>query len=95
MQRKIFALQNSPHGIAGAATRKRRPCRARVPAWRASVLHPRAATADHGAEGERVLRLLLAELPLKSAVRLAAEISSAPRNALYEAGLRMRDETND
>ena len=61
----------------------------------ALVLHPRAATADHGAEGERVLRLLLAELPLKSAVRLAAEISSAPRNALYEAGLRMRDETND
>ena len=61
----------------------------------ALVLHPRAATADHGAEGERVLRLLLAELPLKSAVRLAAEISSAPRNALYEAGLRIRDEPND
>ena len=63
----------------------------------ALVLHPRAATADHGAdgEGERVLRLLLAELPLKSAVRLAAEISGAPRNALYEAGLRMRDEAND
>jgi 16S rRNA (cytidine1402-2'-O)-methyltransferase len=61
----------------------------------ALVLHPRAATADHGAEGERVLRLLLAELPLKSAVRLAADISGAPRNALYEAGLRIRDEPND
>jgi 16S rRNA (cytidine1402-2'-O)-methyltransferase len=61
----------------------------------ALALHPKPAAADDGAEGERVLRLLLAELPLKSAVRLAAEISGAPRNALYEAGLRMRDEQDD
>jgi 16S rRNA (cytidine1402-2'-O)-methyltransferase len=61
----------------------------------ALVLHPKPAAADDGAEGERVLRLLLAELPLKSAVRLAAEISGAPRNALYEAGLRMRGAQDD
>lgn len=61
----------------------------------ALVLHPKPAAADDGAEGERVLRLLLAELPLKSAVRLAAEISGAPRNALYEAGLRLRDVQDD
>ena len=61
----------------------------------ALALHPKPAAADDGAEGERVLRLLLAELPLKSAVRLAAEISGAPRNALYEAGLRMRDAQSD
>ena len=42
------------------------------------------------AEAERVLRLLLAELPLKTAVRLAAEISGAPRNALYEQALALK-----
>lgn len=56
----------------------------------ALVLHPRPTAVDDGAEGERVLRLLLAELPVKSAVRIAAEISGAPRNALYDAALRMR-----
>jgi 16S rRNA (cytidine1402-2'-O)-methyltransferase len=58
----------------------------------ALVLHPLAAAVDDGVEGERVLRLLLAELPVKSAVRVAAEISGAPRNALYEAALRLRKE---
>ena len=62
----------------------------------ALVLHPKAVAQDDGsAEAERVLRLLLAELPLKSAVRLAAEISGAPRNALYDTALRLRDEPND
>lgn len=61
----------------------------------ALVLHPKPVATGENAEGERVLRLLLAELPLKSAVRIAAEISGAPRNALYDAALRMRDEAND
>jgi 16S rRNA (cytidine1402-2'-O)-methyltransferase len=56
----------------------------------ALVLHSRAVASNENTEGERVLRLLLTELPLKSAVRLAAEITGAARNALYEAGLRMR-----
>jgi 16S rRNA (cytidine1402-2'-O)-methyltransferase len=41
------------------------------------------------AEGERVLRLLLRELPPSAAARLAAEISGAPRKALYAAALRL------
>ena len=56
----------------------------------ALVLHPVAGAIDDDAEGERVLRLLLAELPVKTAVKLAAEISGAPRNALYETALRLR-----
>lgn len=59
----------------------------------ALVLHPAAAhEGEDGAEGERVLRLLLPELPVKTAVRLAAEISGAPRNALYERALQLRRE---
>lgn len=55
----------------------------------ALVLHaaPQAAPAD---DGQRVLKLLLAELPVKSAVKLAAEITGAPRNELYEAALRLK-----
>jgi 16S rRNA (cytidine1402-2'-O)-methyltransferase len=56
----------------------------------ALALHPVAVSGDGGAEGERVLRLLLAELPVKTAVKLAAEISGAPRNTLYDTALRMR-----
>ncbi|HWS11521.1 MAG TPA: 16S rRNA (cytidine(1402)-2'-O)-methyltransferase [Rhodocyclaceae bacterium] len=42
-----------------------------------------------GAEAERILRLLLAELPLRQAVGLAAQISGAPRNALYRRALEL------
>ena len=55
------------------------------------MLHPQALPADQElAEAERVLALLLQELPLKGAVRLAAEISGAPRNALYERALALK-----
>jgi 16S rRNA (cytidine1402-2'-O)-methyltransferase len=48
-----------------------------------------AAKEKLAAESERVLGLLLAELPLKTAVRLAAEISGAARNALYARALKL------
>jgi 16S rRNA (cytidine1402-2'-O)-methyltransferase len=50
------------------------------------LLHPVPVAADEG-ESLRVLRLLLQELPLKTAVRLAAEITGAPRNGLYDTAL--------
>ena len=59
----------------------------------ALVLHPAQDQTGGNDDSERVLRLLLAELPVKSAVRLAAEITGAPRNALYERALRLRQET--
>lgn len=43
-------------------------------------------------EAERALRALLAELPLKQAVKLAADISGAPRNLLYERALEEKEE---
>ncbi|KAF1018202.1 MAG: Ribosomal RNA small subunit methyltransferase I [Paracidovorax wautersii] len=58
------------------------------------ALHPApedTADADEHGLGTRALKLLLAELPLKTAVRLAAELSGEPRNALYERGLRLKD----
>ena len=56
----------------------------------ALVLHPAQAPAHSGAD-DRVLKLLLAELPLKTAVKLAAEITGQPRNTLYELALSLKD----
>ena len=75
-----------------------------LPAWLAGspqrirgefvvLLHPAPLPVDNeeNAETLRVLQLLLAaDLPLKSAVRLAADITGAPRNALYDRALALR-----
>jgi len=58
------------------------------------VLHALpAAAAEDGpmiASAERLLRTLVAALPLKQAVALTAEATGAPRNALYERALQLR-----
>jgi 16S rRNA (cytidine1402-2'-O)-methyltransferase len=75
------------------------PC-AGLPAWLAAdpqrtrgefalVLHGVAQAASDD-DSERVLRLLLPELPVKTAVKLAAEITGGSRNALYELALRVK-----
>jgi 16S rRNA (cytidine1402-2'-O)-methyltransferase len=77
---------------------------AEAPAWLAADENRRrgefvlAVSAPPPVEGvpveaERVLDLLLGELPLKQAVKLAAEISGVSKNALYDMALeRKRDE---
>ncbi len=78
---------------------------AALPAWLAAepsrsrgefalVLHPAApeADAEDAGEGVALLKLLLPELPVKTAVRIAAEATGASRNALYELALRLKRE---
>jgi 16S rRNA (cytidine1402-2'-O)-methyltransferase len=77
-----------------------------LPAWLAAdanrargefvlVLHalPQAAPGGEGFDPQalRVLAVLQRELPLKQAVALAAQITGAPRNALYQHALAQRD----
>ena len=57
----------------------------------ALVLHA-ASAQEAPQDGTRVLQLLLAELPLKTAVKVAAEITGAPRNELYETALKLKKE---
>lgn len=74
---------------------------AEAPAWLAADADRRrgefvlAVSAPPPAEGvpagaERTLDLLLAELPLRQAVKLAAEISGASKNDLYALALKKR-----
>ena len=75
--------QDLPAWLAGAPQRSRGEF--------VVLLHPAPVATDEAeTEALRVLQLLLAELPLKSAVRLAADITGAARNALYDRALALR-----
>ena len=52
---------------------------------------PQARAADAGA-AQRVLEILLRELPLKQAVKLATEIAGGKRNELYKLALEMKEQ---
>jgi 16S rRNA (cytidine1402-2'-O)-methyltransferase len=51
---------------------------------------PDAPQAEVSEEAQRVLQLLMEELPLKQAVKLAADITGAKKNALYELALELK-----
>lgn len=53
-----------------------------------------AVKKDGAQEGERVLALLMPELPLKKAVALAAQISGGRKNALYQRALELAASTD-
>lgn len=50
------------------------------------------APTEADPESERVLRILLAELPVKQAAALAADITGAKKNALYQLALALNAE---
>ena len=56
----------------------------------ALVVHD-APVAETSGEGLRVLQLLLPELPLKTAVKLAAEITGESKNVLYDQALALKN----
>jgi 16S rRNA (cytidine1402-2'-O)-methyltransferase len=58
----------------------------------ALVLHATAQPKPQD-DGLRVLQLLMQELPLKGAVKLAAEITGGSRNELYDAALRLKSQS--
>jgi 16S rRNA (cytidine1402-2'-O)-methyltransferase len=58
------------------------------------VLHPLVNVTENE-DAPRILKLLLAELPLKTAVKLASDITGAPRNALYDAALRLKNNSTE
>ncbi len=51
---------------------------------------PVVETQEISAEAQRVLKCLLAELPLKQAVALATEITQLKKNDLYEFALKLK-----
>ena len=79
-----------------------------APAWLAAdpnrsrgefvlVVHAQGREAAEGTDGahDKVLRTLMAELSLKQAVGLAAELTGAPRNLLYARALALKQATAD
>lgn len=56
----------------------------------AVLIHPPEAVVQDNGDELRVLKLLLAELPLKTAARLCAEITGGSKNALYQQALELK-----
>lgn len=60
------------------------------------VVHPMAHAAQDedniSSEALKTLQLLMQELPLKTAVKLAAEITGLQKNALYEKALELKNQ---
>ena len=58
------------------------------------VVHAQSAAPQAAGEHDRLLTVLLTALPMKSAVKLAVEITHASRNELYERALALRGQSD-
>ena len=56
------------------------------------VLEGAPPAEDDSAEADRILQILLSELPLKQAAALAAQITGQKKNALYDRALQLKDQ---
>jgi 16S rRNA (cytidine1402-2'-O)-methyltransferase len=59
----------------------------------ALVVHAQAQETDANQDNDRILTLLMAELPLKTAVKLTAELTGEARNALYQRALLLKSQS--
>ncbi len=61
----------------------------------ALVVHAQAIERNAGSDHDRLLKILMQELPLKTAVKVAAEISGAAKNTLYDRALELKQASSD
>jgi 16S rRNA (cytidine1402-2'-O)-methyltransferase len=61
----------------------------------ALVVHAQATAHVAMADSDRLLTILMQELPLKTAVKVAAELSGEPKNALYDRALVLKQAAQD
>lgn len=61
----------------------------------ALVVHAQALERAEGADHDRLLKILMQELPLKTAVKVAADISGAAKNTLYDRALELKQASTD
>jgi 16S rRNA (cytidine1402-2'-O)-methyltransferase len=61
----------------------------------ALVVHAQPQARSEGSDNDRLLKILMQELPLKTAVKVAAEISGEAKNALYDRALELKQASAD
>lgn len=76
-----LTAEQLPAWIAGDANRQRGEF--------VLVVEGATASAPNQAEADRILNLLLRELPVSGAARLAAELTGLPRRSLYRRALQL------
>lgn len=83
---QTLSAQDLPSWLAADANRVRGEF--------ALVLHP-SPVKTIASQDTRILELLLEQLPLKTAVKLAADITGEPRNTLYQMALDLKAQRTD
>ncbi len=61
----------------------------------ALVIHAQAQVRTAHSDNDRLLKILMQELPLKTAVKVVAEISGDAKNALYDRALALKQASSE